>query len=87
MIVSLLKRRLHYDKSLTVVALMTVKYHSVNVIVIYYRTIVRVLSHYHKDMIVIEPSHIVLAVFESVCRRISVKCIYILIFINDCVRI
>ncbi len=45
---------------------MTVKYHSVKVTVTYYNTIVKVLSYYHKDVMVIELSHIVSAVFESV---------------------
>ncbi len=51
---------------------MAVKYHSVNVTVTYYRTIMEVLSHYHKDVIVIELSLVALEVFQSVCRRICV---------------
>ncbi len=47
---------------------MTVKYHNVNVTVAYYRIIVKVLLHYHKDVVVIELSHVVLPVFESVCQ-------------------
>ncbi len=50
---------------LVIVAFMTVKYHSVNVTVTYCCTIMNVLSHYHKDMIVIELPYVVLAVFES----------------------
>ncbi len=42
---------------ITKVALVTVKYHSVNITVTYYHTIMRVLSQYHKDVIVIELSH------------------------------
>ncbi len=55
-----------------IVSLMTVQYHSVNISVTYYRSIMKVLSHYRKDVIVIELSHIVLAVFKSVCPRICV---------------
>ncbi len=51
---------------------MTVKYHSVNVIVTYYRTIMKVFSHYCKYVIVIELSHVVLTVFESVSQKICV---------------
>ncbi len=47
---------------------MTVKYHSVNVTITYYRTIVKVLSHYHKDVIVIELSHIILVVLSLFVR-------------------
>ncbi len=60
---------------------MTVKYHTVNITVTYYRTIMKVLSHYHKDVIVIKLSYVVSAVFESVCWRICIlkaflKCIF-----------
>ncbi len=36
------------------VSLMTVKYRSVNGTGVYYRSIMKVLSHYHKDVIVIQ---------------------------------
>ncbi len=65
-----------------IVAFMTVKYHSINIIVTSYRIIMNVLSHYHKDMIVIEPSQVVLVIFESVCRRISVLKEFRIVFFN-----
>ncbi len=51
---------------------MIVKCHRVNNTVTYYCTIMKVLSHCHEDMIVIELSHVVLAVSKSVCRRTCV---------------
>ncbi len=60
-------------QSFTIIALMIVKCHNVNVTITYNRTIMKVLSHCHKNVIVIELSHIVLAVFESVCLRIVWK--------------
>ncbi len=45
---------------------MTVKYHSVNVTVIYYRIIIKVPSLYHKDVIVIKLSNVLLEIFESI---------------------
>ncbi len=69
---------------------MTVKCHSVNVTVIYNHTIMKVFLHYHKDVIVIELSHVVLAVFESVCQKICVlktfRSVFFNILINDCVH-
>ncbi len=54
------------------IALITVKYHCVNVVITYYCAIMKILSHYHEDMTVMELSHVVLAVFESVCQRVGV---------------
>ncbi len=76
--------------SQNIVALMTVKCHSVNITVIYYRIIMKVLSHYHKDVIVIALSHVVLAVFESVCWRVCVlkafQSVFFQSFINGCIH-
>ncbi len=46
-----------------IVALMTVKYRIVNISVTYCHTIMRVLLHYLKDLILIELSHLIWLIF------------------------